>query len=93
MGARGANSVALAVRRTLMPEIFPLAALVIAFGTAFGAVRLGFSPPIGAFLAGLALSGSRYAHQVFAEVLPLRDVFVAIFFTGIGMLLDPRVVR
>jgi len=80
------------VARSRTQEIFPLAALVIALGTAFGAVQLGFSPPIGAFVAGLALSGSRYAHQVFAEVLPLRDAFVAIFFTSMGMLLDPKVV-
>jgi len=71
------------------PELFPLAALVIAFGTAACAVKLGLSLPMGAFLAGLALSGSPYAHQVFAEILPLRDAFVAIFFTGVGLLLEP----
>jgi CPA2 family monovalent cation:H+ antiporter-2 len=79
------------VARVGTPELFPLAALVIAFGTALGASRLGLSLPIGAFLAGLALSGSPYAHQVFAELLPLRDAFVAIFFTGIGLLLQPAV--
>src|SRR5262249_36543282 len=50
------------------------------------------SLPIGAFLAGLALSGSLYAHQVFAELLPLRDAFVAIFFTSIGLLLHPAMI-
>lgn len=71
-------------------ELFPLAAIAVAFGTALVAWRVGLSPPIGAFLAGLALSGSRYAHQVFAELLPLRDAFVALFFTTIGMLLRPE---
>jgi len=80
------------VARTRTPELFPLAALVVAFGTALGAARLGLSLPIGAFLAGLALSGSLYAHQVFAELLPLRDAFVAIFFTSIGMLVEPAAV-
>lgn len=79
------------VARTRLPELFPLAALVAAFGTALFAVRFGLSLPIGTFLAGLALSGSRYAHQVFAEILPLRDAFVAIFFTSIGLLLDADV--
>src|SRR5205823_4786420 len=65
---------------------------VVAFGTALGAARLGLSLPIGAFLAGLALSGSLYAHQVFAELLPLRDAFVAIFFTSIGMLFEPAAI-
>jgi len=80
------------VARARTPELFPLAALVVAFGTALGAARLGLSLPIGAFLAGLALSGSLYAHQVFAELLPLRDAFVAIFFTSIGMLVEPAAV-
>src|SRR3989454_5540545 len=80
------------VARARTPELFPLAALVVAFGTALGAARLGLSLPIGAFLGGLALSGSRYAHQVFAELLPLRDAFVAIFFTSIGMLFEPAAI-
>jgi CPA2 family monovalent cation:H+ antiporter-2 len=80
------------VARARTPELFPLAALVIAFGTALGATQLGLSLPIGAFLAGLALSGSLYAHQVFAELLPLRDAFVAIFFTSIGLLFEPRAI-
>jgi len=80
------------VARTGTPELFPIAALVIAFGTALGASQIGLSLPIGAFLAGLALSGSLYAHQVFAELLPLRDAFVAIFFTSIGLLLQPAMV-
>ena len=79
------------VSRAGIRELFPIAALVIAFGTALGATGLGLSLPIGTFLAGLALSGSRYGHQVFAEVLPLRDAFVAIFFTSIGMLFEPAV--
>jgi K+:H+ antiporter len=80
------------VMRTGTPELFPLVALVIAFGTALAASRLGLSLPIGAFLAGLALSGSPYSHQVFAELLPLRDAFVAVFFTSIGMLLQPSMI-
>src|SRR5437870_8292200 len=80
------------VARAGTPELFPLAALVVAFGTALGAARLGLSLPIGAFLAGLALSGSLYAHQVFAELLPLRDAFVAVFFTSIGMLFEPAAI-
>jgi CPA2 family monovalent cation:H+ antiporter-2 len=80
------------VARAGTPELFPLGALVAAFGTALAAQALGLSLPIGTFLAGLALSGSRYAHQVFAEVLPLRDAFVALFFTSIGVLLEPAAV-
>lgn len=79
------------VARVGVPELFPITSLVVAFGTALAAVRLGLSLPVGAFLAGLALSGSPYAQQLFAELLPLRDAFVAIFFTSVGMLLAPAV--
>jgi CPA2 family monovalent cation:H+ antiporter-2 len=75
--------------RARLPELFPSVALLAAFGTALAATSLGLSLPLGAFLAGLALSGTPYAHQVFAELLPLRDAFVAVFFTSIGALLDP----
>lgn len=81
------------VARARVPELYPIAALVAAFGTAFLAVSLGLSLPIGAFLAGLALSGSRYAHQIFAELLPLRDAFVAIFFTSVGLLVNPAALQ
>jgi len=77
--------------RARLPELFPSVALLAAFGTALAASSLGLSIPLGAFLAGLALSGTPYAHQVFAELLPLRDAFVAVFFTSIGALLDPAV--
>jgi CPA2 family monovalent cation:H+ antiporter-2 len=99
--AAGALGLLLLLARTVLPravelvgrlgtsEAFPLTALVLAFGTALAATWLGLSLPIGAFLAGLALSGSRYAQQVFAELLPLRDAFVAVFFTSIGLLLQP----
>ena len=77
------------VARTRIPELFPLVALVAAFGMALVATRGGLSLPVGTFLAGLALSGSPYGHQMFAEVLPLRDAFVAVFFTSVGLLVDP----
>jgi len=80
------------VARARTPELFPLVALLIAFCTAFGATQLGLSFPLGMFLAGLALSESPYAHQVFAELLPLRDAFVALFFTSVGLLVQPSFV-
>ena len=79
------------VAKANAPELFPPVAVFIAFGTALSASYAGLSLPIGAFLAGLSLSGSVYAYQVFAEILPLRDAFVAVFFTSVGMLFDASV--
>jgi CPA2 family monovalent cation:H+ antiporter-2 len=50
---------------------------------------VGLSLALGAFLAGLTISGSDYAHETLARLLPFRDVFVAFFFVAIGALLEP----
>jgi CPA2 family monovalent cation:H+ antiporter-2 len=45
---------------------------------------------LGAFVGGLLLGSSHYAHALAAKTLPIRDAFVALFFVTIGMLIDPR---
>jgi CPA2 family monovalent cation:H+ antiporter-2 len=44
---------------------------------------------MGAFLAGFVLSGTPFRHQLTGQVGPLRDIFSALFFTTVGMKLDP----
>ena len=70
-------------------ELFSLFALLIVLGSALAAESLGLTLAVGAFLAGVAASGSPYAHQLFSEVVPLRGVFLGIFFTAVGMFLSP----
>lgn len=73
-------------------ELFVIAAIFFAMGTAFGAAALGLSLALGAFLAGIALSESEYGHQIMAEILPFRDSLNSLFFITIGMLIDLRFV-
>jgi CPA2 family monovalent cation:H+ antiporter-2 len=47
---------------------------------------------LGAFIAGLVINESEYAHQALSDVTPLRDIFGMLFFVSVGMLLDPMVV-
>lgn len=70
-------------------ELFLLVAMAIAVGTAALTARLGLSLALGAFLGGLVLSESEFAHETLARVLPLRDIFVAMFFVSIGTLIRP----
>lgn len=69
--------------------------LVIATAAAIGAAvvtqALGFSAELGAFLAGLTLAASPARHQISGQIGPLRDLFVAVFFTTIGMRVAPTV--
>jgi K+:H+ antiporter len=78
-----------AVSRTR--ELFLLAVVGLALGTAVVTQFAGLSLAFGAFLAGLVVGESEYRAQVIAEVLPLRDLFASLFFVSVGMLIDPRV--
>ena len=71
-------------------ELFLIGLVALALGTALATSALGLSPAFGAFVAGLVLAGSVYRTQVLAEVLPLRDLFISLFFVSIGTLVDPR---
>ena len=71
-------------------ELFILAILVVALGTAVGSAELfGISLALGAFVAGLVISESPLSHQVGADVLPFREAFAVLFFVSIGMLVNP----
>jgi len=69
-------------------EVFLLTIIFLGMGVAFATYRLGLSPALGAFLAGLIISESEYSHKAFSDLLPFRDVFTSLFFVSIGMLLD-----
>ena len=71
-------------------ELFLLTVLVLCLGAALGTQIFGLSAVFGAFLIGLVLRETRFAHQALAEITPLRDIFAALFFVSLGMLLDPR---
>ena len=73
------------------PEIFLLVAIAICLGTAALVQAAGFSVALGAFLAGLSISGSEDLHQAHTQLVPLRDAFVALFFVSLGTLIAPRV--
>ncbi|HEX2035413.1 MAG TPA: cation:proton antiporter [Chloroflexota bacterium] len=70
-------------------ELFLLAVVGLALGTALMTQFAGLSLAFGAFLAGMVVSESEYRIQVVAETLPLRDLFASLFFVSVGMLIDP----
>jgi len=72
-------------------EIFLLTVVVLSLAGAILSFLFGFSFALGAFLAGLVISGSMFSQAVLAEVIPLRDLFGLLFFISLGMLVDPMV--
>ena len=77
-----------ALARTCSQEIFLLGVIAICFGTAYLTGLAGVSLSLGAFLAGLLVSESRFGAQALGEILPLQILFSAAFFVSIGLLLD-----
>jgi monovalent cation:H+ antiporter-2, CPA2 family len=80
------------VARINDPEIFLLVAVAICLVSAATAQAVGFSVALGAFLAGLSISGAEDLHQAHTTLIPLRDAFVALFFVSLGTLVVPSVV-
>ena len=76
------------VAKTCSPELFLLSVIAICFGTAYLTSLAGVSLSLGAFLAGLLVSESRFSQHALGETLPLQILFSATFFVSVGMLLD-----
>ncbi len=71
-------------------ELFLLFITALGLGLGYGTYLFGLSFAFGAFVAGMVLSESDYGHQALSEIIPLRDIFGLLFFTSVGMLLDPK---
>lgn len=74
------------------PEVLLVVSAAVALGAAVATASLGFSPELGAFLAGFLLAGTPFRYQLAGQLVPLRDLFLAVFFTALGLELDPVVV-
>ena len=92
LAQRGVPAILNRVTRFGSRELFLITVVVICLAAAALAEVAGISLALGAFLAGLVVSESDYAHDVFAQVTPLRDLFASLFFVSVGMLLSPAFV-
>ena len=80
------------VTKTGSRELFTLCVVAAAVTIAYGSAALfGVSFALGAFFAGMVLRGSEFSHRAAQDSLPLRDAFAVLFFVGVGMLFEPRV--
>jgi CPA2 family monovalent cation:H+ antiporter-2 len=80
-----------AVARLRRPETTLVASVGLCFAAALLALSAGYSIALGAFLAGSLVYESGAGRVVEQLVRPLRDMFGAIFFVAVGMLLDPKI--
>jgi len=78
--------------RARATEVLTAGALLVVLGSALLMERSGLSMAMGAFLAGVLLSGSSYRHQIEADVEPFKGLLMGLFFLAVGMSLDLAVV-
>ena len=78
------------VERLCNDELSLLLALTVCLVVAALTEAVGLSLALGAFLAGLLLGNSKFAHELAKQTFSIRDVFVAVFFVTVGMLIDPH---
>jgi CPA2 family monovalent cation:H+ antiporter-2 len=92
LGRFGITPLLHAVAATRSRELFTLTVVGLCAGVACAGGALDLSLALGAFAAGLVVSESIYSHRILAEILPFKDLFLAIFFISVGLLIDLRVV-
>ncbi len=73
-------------------EIFTAATLLIILGVSWATGYAGLSMALGAFLAGMLIAETEYRHQVEADIRPFQGLLLGLFFIGIGMSIDFRMI-
>jgi CPA2 family monovalent cation:H+ antiporter-2 len=80
------------VVRMNRPETTLVASIGICFAAALLALSFGYSVALGAFIAGSLVAESGEEKVVEHLIMPVRDMFAAIFFVSVGMLIDPAII-
>ncbi len=69
-------------------EVMLVISAVVVLGSAMITASLSLSAELGAFLAGMALAGTPFRYHLSGQLAPIRDLFLAVFFTSVGMTVD-----
>lgn len=80
-------------RELLNPETTLIFSLALCFTMVVLASKSGFSPALGAFVMGSILAETPQGEKIEHIVQPVRDLFAAVFFVSVGMLLDLSVIE
>lgn len=80
-----------ACRRFLNQETLLVVSMGLCFGMAYFSAYSGFSMALGAFVMGSILAGTSFAERIEHVVAPVKDLFGAVFFISVGMMVNPSV--
>jgi monovalent cation:proton antiporter-2 (CPA2) family protein len=76
------------IARAHVPEVFTAAALLLVVGIALLMSRVGLSPALGTFLAGVVLATSEYRHELEGDIEPFKGLLLGLFFISVGASID-----
>ncbi|MFA6179307.1 MAG: monovalent cation:proton antiporter-2 (CPA2) family protein [Candidatus Methylopumilus sp.] len=76
------------VARQRSRELFVMNVLMVTLILAYVTKLAGLSYALGAFIAGMLISETKYRYQVEADIASFRDILLGLFFVTVGMLLD-----
>lgn len=71
-------------------ELSTATALLVVLGTAWVMEHVGVSMALGAFLAGVVMADSPFRHELESQIEPLKGLLLGLFFVGVGMTADLR---
>jgi len=77
-----------AVAKTRLREIFTATALLLVIGIAILMTKIGLSPALGTFLAGVVLANSEYRHELEGDIEPFKGLLLGLFFIAVGASID-----
>lgn len=77
-----------AIAATRLRELFTAAALLLVIGIALLMTRVGLSPALGTFLAGVVLANSEYRHELESDIEPFKGLLLGLFFLAVGASID-----
>ncbi|RYZ52211.1 MAG: potassium transporter, partial [Sphingobacteriales bacterium] len=76
------------IAKTGLREMFTASALLIVVAIAALMTRVGLSPALGAFLAGVVLANSEYRHELESDIDPFKGLLLGLFFIAVGASID-----
>ena len=79
-------------RKLMSEETLLIVSLGLCFGMVVMAARTGFSAAFGAFIMGSILAETVEAESIERLVKPVKDLFGAVFFVSVGMMVDPAMI-
>jgi CPA2 family monovalent cation:H+ antiporter-2 len=78
------------IARVSRNDVLLVAVLGLCFGFCLLVTEMGYSVALGAFMIGAIVAESNSVARIERIIMPVRDMFSAVFFVAIGMLIDPH---